>query len=244
MIHRVMQRRYAGAVLLPELALLILANDAEGQTQAKQGTFTNSCDYSLTLLSSGREIGKLPARGGQMALDISSFTPGATNVLIAYPNLDTNQGPDCDKWTDLGGTPGTKQREAWMWEGADATYAAYCNPNLSGQGICAAQLNCTGPAMVQDGTFGTHWEFTPNGGVGSDYVYLSTNAGSGPHSPPNLCPKGRANDCAGIAANIFYNVPIQWATNEKCTFSSKRTLITTQQCTAVDCPKAYHHPTD
>lgn len=39
-------------------------------------------------------------------------------------------------------------------------------------------------------TFGTHFEFTPKGTPTNDFVNLSTNYGSGPHSPPNLCPTG------------------------------------------------------
>src|SRR5271170_7686144 len=244
LVNRLIQRRRAGALLLTGLALTLLASSAEGQPKAKQVTLTNSCAYSLTLLSNGKNIGTLAAKGGQTTLNISSLIQNGANVFIAYPNLPANQPPDCDKWTALGGPPGTKQREAAMWEGANTTYAAYCNPSLSGRGICALQKNCTGPGMVQDGTFGTHWEFTPNGGASNDYVNLSTNAGSGPHSPPNLCPKGGPNDCVSAAANIFYNVPIKWATNEKCSFTSKKTPITGQQCTAVNCPQAYQHPTD
>ena len=78
-----------------------------------------------------------------------------------------------------------------MWDSPNDTYAAYCNPNLSGRGICALQQNCCGPGMVQDGTFGTTWEFTPNGGGGNDYPDLSTNYGTGPTTPPNLCPPVR-----------------------------------------------------
>src|SRR5271170_2143021 len=121
LVDRVIQRRRAGALLLTGLVLTILANDAEGQPKAKQVTLTNSCSYSLTLLSNGVKKGTLAAKGGRMTLDISSLIQNGANVFIAYPNLPANQAPDCDKWTDLGGVPGTKQREAWMWEGADAT---------------------------------------------------------------------------------------------------------------------------
>jgi hypothetical protein len=114
---------------------------------------------------------------------------------------------------------------------------------LSGRGICALQKNCSGPGMVQDGTFGTHWEFTPNGGGTNDYVNLSTNAGSGPHSPPNLCPKGGPDDCVTAAANIFYNVPIAWTTNQSCSFTSKKTQVKGLSCTSVGCSDAYQHPT-
>ncbi len=219
----------------------------EGVCQsAGKVTFTNSCSYGLTLLSNGQKIGTLPA-SGQMTKGIASFTSGGANVIIAYPNVPSGQCPKCDQWTDLGGAPGTVQREAWMWEGKNATYAAYCNPNLSGRGICATQNNCCGTSMVQDGTFGTHWEFTPNGGGSNDFVNLSTNAGSGPKSPPNLCPTGGPNDCVGKAANIYYNVPIAWSTNQSnCIFGKDAPpkIINGLNCTAVDCPSAYQHPTD
>jgi hypothetical protein len=137
----------------------------------------------------------------------------------------------------------TTQRETWMWMGADAKYAAYCNPNLSGRASCALQKNCCGTGMVQDGTFGTHWEFTPSGGGSNDFVNLSTNAGSGPHSPPKLCGPGvDPDDCVTKAANIFYNVPIAWTTNLDCNFTSQSKKVRDLQCVSVDCPDAYTHP--
>ena len=59
--------------------------------------------------------------------------------------------------------------------------------------------------MVQDGTFGTHFEFTPKGTLANDFVNLSTNYGSGPRSPPKLCdgPNVDPNDCMAKAAVIF-----------------------------------------
>jgi hypothetical protein len=132
-----------------------------------------------------------------------------------------------------------------MWMGTDATYAAYCNPSLSGRAICALQKNCCGAGMVQDGTFGTHWEFTPNGGGSNDFVNLSTNSGSGPRTPPKLCGPGvDPNDCVNKAANIFYNVPVAWTTNLDCNFTSQGKKVKGLRCVSVDCPDAYTHPTD
>ena len=88
-----------------------------------------------------------------------------------------------------------------MWEAPNETYAAYCNPNLSGRSLCAVQKNCCGPDMVQDGTFGTTWEFTPSGAADLDYADISTNYGFGPNTPPNLCPTGGPDDCVSAAAN-------------------------------------------
>ncbi len=241
--NRIFNRNRMSTFLVSGLALLLLSPKSFTQT-AGTVTFTNSCAYSLTLLSNGQKIGTLAAKNGKMNKPISSFINAGANVIMAYPNLGAGQFPDCDKWTDLGGAPGTTQREAWMWEGSNTKYAAYCNPNLSGPGICALQRNCSGPGMVQDGTFGTHWEFTPGGGGSNDYVNLSTNAGSGPHSPPNLCPKGGPDDCVVAAANIFYNVPIAWTTNQACSFTGKKTQVKGLRCTSVDCADAYQHPTD
>jgi hypothetical protein len=63
--------------------------------------------------------------------------------------------------------------------------------------------------MVQDGTFGTHFEFTPKGTLANDFVNLSTNYGSGPRSPPKLCdgPNVDPNDCVATLS-FFYNVRI------------------------------------
>jgi hypothetical protein len=213
---------------------------------AGQMIFVNSCAVGLTIHSSGPSIGTLAANGGTASIPISSFNQGAQNVILPYPNTSDAQCPAayCDGWTALGGTPGTVQREGFMWEAPNATYAAYCNPNLSGRGICAAQQNCCGSGMVQDGTFGTTFEFTPNGGGSLDYPDLSTNYGSGPMSPPNLCPTGGPDDCVTAAANIFFNVPIQWTTNLACSFTSANTQVMGLECLTVDCTDAYQHPTD
>jgi hypothetical protein len=215
-----------------------------GGQDAGQVKFANSCKYSLTVNSTGPQIGTL-APGAQKSIAISSFNQGGQNRIIVYPNLADNQCPNCDGWTDLGGPPGTKQREGWMWEGNDAKYAAYCNPSLSGRGICALQHNCCGKGMVQDGTFGTHFEFTPKGTPTNDFVNLSTNYGSGPHNPPKLCGNGvDPNDCVDRAAVIFYNVPIAWTTNLDCSFTNKSTKVKGGQCLGASCPDAYQHPTD
>jgi len=239
--YRVPGARIAIALLVVGLVVLSLSFTGAGQT-AGQVKFVNSCKYPLTFDSTGPRIGTL-SPGGDKSIPISSFNQGGQNRFIPYPNLPDNQCPDCDKWTDLGGPPGTTQREGWMWEGNDAKYAAYCNPSLSGRGICALQHNCCGTGMVQDGTFGTHFEFTPNAG-GNDFVNLSTNYGSAPHSPPNLCPKGGPDDCVDNAAVIFYNVPIEWTTNENCSFTKKGTQVKSGKCLAASCPDAYQHPTD
>ncbi len=239
--YRVPGARIAIALLVVGLVVLSLSFTCAGQT-AGQVKFVNSCKYPLTFDSTGPQIGTL-APGGNKSIPISAFNQGGQNRFIPYPNLPGNQCPNCDGWTDLGGPPGTTQREGWMWEGNDAKYAAYCNPSLSGRGICEAQGTCCGPKMTQDGTFGTHFEFTPNAG-GNDFVNLSTNYGSGPHSPPNLCPKGGPDDCVDKAAVIFYNVPIEWTTNQNCSFTTKGTQVKGGKCFAASCPDAYQHPTD
>ena len=224
-------------LVVPSVPLFCAGQDA-GQVK-----FVNSCKYSLTFNSTGPQIGTLAA-GGQKSIAIASFNQGGQNRIIVYPNLADNQCPNCDGWTDLGGPPGTTQRAGWMWEGNDAKYASYCNPSLSGRDICVQQHNCCGAGMVQDGTFGTHFEFTPKGTPSNDFVNLSTNYGSGPHSPPNLCPIGGPDDCVDKAAVIFYNVPIEWTTNLNCSFTKKGTQVKGGKCFAASCPDAYQHPTD
>jgi hypothetical protein len=235
-------REIASALLVVGVVVLSLSSICTGQ-DAGQVKFVNSCQYSLTFNSTGPQIGTL-APGGQKSIPISQFNKGGQNRIIAYPNLSDSQCPDCDGWTDLGGDPGTKQREGFMWEGKNVAYAAYCNPNLSGRKICALQHNCCGAGMVQDGTFGTHFEFTPQGTATNDFVNLSTNYGSGPTSPPNLCPKGGPDDCVSAAAVIFYNVPIEWKTNQTCSFKKAGIPVTGGKCFAASCPDAYQHPTD
>ncbi len=237
-------QRSAISLLVLGLAISSLASACLAQ-EAGQVKFVNSCKYSLTFNSTGPQIGTL-APGASKTIPISSFNQGGQNRFIPYPNLADNACPNCDGWTDLGGPPGSKQREGWMWEGNDAKYAAYCNPSLSGRGICAQQHNCCGKRMVQDGTYGTHFEFTPKGTPTNDFVNLSTNYGSGPHNPPKLCGTQGANpdDCVDKAAVIFYNVPVEWTTNQNCSFSTRGTQVKGGKCFAASCPDAYQHPTD
>jgi|HubBroStandDraft_6_1064221.scaffolds.fasta_scaffold212983_2 hypothetical protein len=210
-------------------------------------TFVNGCTHPITFVSTGspvgRMIGTLPVNGRKM-IPLSAFNQGGANAILVYPNLPTTQCPNCDQWTALGGVPGTKQREGWMWDAPNATFARYCNPNLSGRAICAAQQNCCGQSMVQDGTFGTLFELTPRAGA-NDYVDLSTNYGSGPHNPPKLCGPGvNPNDCVSKAANIFYNIPVAWSTNLDCSFTKRGIQVKGAKCLAASCPDAYQHPTD
>jgi len=242
-------RAYAGALLIAIVVALYSPGGVAGQAITPGHVILlNSCAVPLKVFSNGKLLASLNA-GAQQPVAMSSFPAGSANVVIPYPNLDPSltpaRCPDCDRWTDLGGPPGTAQRAAWMWMDGDATYAAYCNPNLSGRAICALQKNCCGAGMVQDGTFGTHWEFTPNGGGSNDFVNLSTNSGSGPHAPPKLCGAGvDPNDCVAKAANIFYNVPIAWTTNLDCNFTTQGRKVRGLSCTSVLCPDAYTHPTD
>ncbi len=210
-------------------------------------TFVNGCAYPLTFVSTGSPVGQmigtLPA-GRPRTIPLSAFKQGGANPIMVYPNLPAAQCPNCDQWTALGGVPGTKQREGWMWDAPNATFARSCNPNLSGRGICAAQQNCCGPSMVQDGTFGTLFELTPRAGA-NDYVDLSTNYGSGPHNPPRLCGPGvDPNDCVSKAANIFFNIPVEWKTNLDCSFTTRGIKVKGAKCLAASCPDAYQHPTD
>ena len=240
---RVASRKLAIPLLVIGVAVLSCPCMCAGQ-EAGQVKFVNSCPNSLTFNSTGPKIGTL-APGGERSIAISDFNQGGQNRIIAYPDLTDDQCPNCDEWTDLGGPPGTTQREGWMWEGKDAKYAAYCNPSLSGRSICTLQHNCCGTNMVQDGTFGTHFEFTSRGTPTNDFVNLSTNYGSGPHSPPKLCgPSVDPNDCVDKAAVIFYNVPIEWTTNLNCSFTTKGTQVKGGKCFGANCPDAYQHPTD
>jgi len=209
-------------------------------------TFKNSCAVPLSFHSSGPAVRKLEKGGDSVSIPIVQFNQNDQNVIIPYPDTGDAQCPAafCDGWTALGGAPGTVQREGSMWDSPNDVYAAYCNPNLSGRSICAQQMNCCGPGMVQDGTFGTLWEFTPAGSGGNDYPDLSTDYGTGPTTPPNLCPTGAPNNCVSAAANIFFNVPIQWTTNQPCSFTSANTQVTGLQCFTADCSDAYQYPID
>ena len=179
------------------------------------------------------------------------MTVGGSNVFFAYPMMDNEQHkcPDCCAWGEaLGPYYQHTQREGWMWMGENAKYAAYCNPSIARGVPCNAQAAC-GPEMTMDGTFGTHFEITPTSG--NDSANLSTNYGSGPYTPPHLCPYGDGNDCVSTDANIFFNIPIKWWTESlsgspDCTFRAgeHQTMQNEFACSDVACKDAYMHPTD
>jgi hypothetical protein len=243
--------RLGVAFAIPVLALSAWASTAQGQSSIKPGmvAFVNRCGEDLTFVSTGSRVagllGTLP-KGQVKWVSLNDFNQGGPNLIIPYQiNMSPQACPNCDGWTDLGGPPGNTQRAGWMWEGRNLNFARYCNPSLSGRGICAAQKNCCGPQMTRDGTFGTHVELTPKGGSSNDYINLSTNYGSGPHNPPKLCGPGvDPNDCVSKAANIFFNIPVAWSSNQHCSFTSKRIQVLGGKCLAVSCPDAYTHPTD
>jgi hypothetical protein len=238
----------AAKLVCAVLGLFLLAGPydlAAAQITAGKVTFENSCAYDLTLYSTGPSLGHLGPTD-TLAVDVAAFNQGGQNVVMPYPNQTAAQCPNCDDWTALGGAPGTVQREGWMWLGDNVPYATSCSPNLSGRGICALQKNCCGPGMVQDGTFGTHWEFTPKGTATNDFVNLSTNFGTGPHTPPALCGSPGANpaNCVAKAANIFFNVPVSWSSNQDCSFTTAGKQVTGGVCKTADCADAYQYPED
>ena len=242
--------RFGIAFAAMGLALSAWTSTANSQDVAPQFvTFVNKCAHDLTFVSAGSPVGGLLGtlpKGGNKRISLGAFNQGGANLIIAYQyNMPAASCPSCDQWTALGGPPGTKQREGWMWEGSNATFARYCNPSLSGRGICALQGTCCGPKMTRDGTFGTHVELTPKGGASNDYINLSTNYGSGPHNPPRLCGPGvNPDDCVTKAANIFFNIPVEWKTNLDCSFTSRRIQVKSGKCLTPNCPDAYTHPTD
>lgn len=252
MMSTVARLGFACAVMTFALSTWTSTADSQGAPGVTPGvvTFVNKCPQDLVFVTPGSQVGvllgTLPRGGGSKSIALGAFNQGGANVAMAYQfNMPGASCPPCDQWTALGGPPGTKQREGWMWEGSNAPFARYCNPNLSGRGICALQGTCCGPNMSRDGTFGTHIELTPRGVGSNDYINLSTNYGSGPHSPPKLCGPGvNPNDCVTKAANIFFNIPVDWATNLDCSFTSKGIKVKGGKCLTPNCPDAYTHPTD
>lgn len=99
--------------------------------------------------------------------------------------------------------------------------------------------------MNFDKTFGTTWELSPFSSMGNDFIDLSTNYGTGPTSPPQLCGPGvDPDDCVTASANIFYNVPIAIEMGGSvcsCGSLGSRSSIS---CTQVSCTDAFQHPTD
>lgn len=137
----------------------------------------------------------------------------------------------------------TVQRAGFMWEAPNLLFAAYCQPTNAAAKQCTSNSGtpCCGSNMNFDKTFGTTWEITPFDATGNDFINLSTNYGTGPHSPPTVC---TGVDCVTVSANIFFNVPIEIEMSGgacSCNSLGSRTSIA---CTSVSCTDAYRHPTD
>ena len=189
-------------------------------------------------------------------LDLAKdFNGNQANAILAAPVTTTDQcmAVDCSTWQDIlysppppNGATNTKQRTGSMYEGANLTFGTYCQPTNAAAAQCTDNSGtpCCGPNMNYDKSFGTQWEITPFGFGGNDTIDISTNYGSGPNTPPFLCPMGGPDDCVTASANIFYNVPISIEMSGG--FCSCGDLGSQQsiQCTEISCQDAFQHPTD
>lgn len=191
----------------PQTATLTLYNGCA--TPIKIMSPTNSTIDGM-VLGVGEPISWSTASGG-------GLNQNAHNTFMLAPVTTANQCTQiaCQNWSDIQ-APG--QRMGYMWGNNpphqnNLLYAAYCQPTNAAakQCNCTSTTPCCGTQMNYDKTFGTTFEITPNGGTNSnqDFVDLSTNFGSGPTSPPNLCPSSGGTNCVNANANIFFNVPIQ-----------------------------------
>ncbi|MBK5969972.1 hypothetical protein CCR91_14695 [Thiorhodovibrio winogradskyi] len=215
--------------------------------------FFNNCALELKLMSNQGMVNGvvLKKNGGTHSVDLSSLNQAGPNTIYVAPITSSAQCStiDCSNWTAI---QAAGQREGSMWEAPNLTYAAYCQATNAAVSQCiddkqnpSNNINtpCCGPNMNLDRTFGTLFEITPNAG-GQDYVDISTNYGSGPSSPPDLCGPGvDPNNCVSANANIFFNVPIDIAMGQECSCGSLG-LRKELTCTEVSCTDAYQYPMD
>ena len=243
-----------------ELSSLITGNPPPSQPATL--TIYNGCATSLKIMSpTGSTIDGIvlaPSESKSWATGSSGVLHQNTpNTFMVAPVTSDAQCSQiaCQNWSDI---QASGQRMGYMW-GNDPphqdnlTYAAYCQPTNAAAKQCTASSTtpCCGSSMVYDKTYGTTFEITPNGGnsLNQDFVDLSTNYGTGPESPPPLCPPGQPGDtCVSASANIFFNVPVKVQMTPpgnpvpSCAFPPGNT--NTLSCTAVSCSDAYQSPTD
>ncbi|UZR27519.1 glycoside hydrolase 64/thaumatin family protein [Methylococcus mesophilus] len=209
----------------------------------------NNCDKPLKIMSptSGGINGSVLDPYGSKFYSTGAggdLAQNAPNTFMAAPVTTDAQCAQikCENWADIQ-VPG--QRMGYMWDN-NPVYAAYCQPTNAAAKQCnsASSTPCCGSQMNYDKTFGTTFEITPNTPTKQDYFDLSTNYGSGPYSPPDLCKQGIDPDtCVNETANIFYNVPVRVEVSDSgaCAFPQGGTDLI---CTEASCPDAYKTPTD
>ncbi len=220
----------------------------------------NNCTLPVKLMSPTNSVinGVVLNHLEKESLDLKKkFHKGQANTILAAPVTSAAQctALNCSTWTDIlyapappNGATNTTQRTGSMYDGSNAAFGAYCQPTNAAANQCTTNSGtpCCGTNMNFDKSFGTLWEITPFGGTDgdTDTIDLSTNYGSGPNTPPDLCPTGGPDNCVIASANIFYNVPIEIEmSGEACSCGSlgSKESIT---CTDISCTDAFQYPTD
>lgn len=234
-----------------------LISDVPPVPRAGSITLYNRCDVPLKFMSPSNPAtlnGVVVRSKGHTNLRIDhDLNAGQNNTILVAPLTTALQCAEakCQDWTDIHYRPLSAnqiQRAGFMWGAPNLTQAAYCQATNAGAQQCSGNSQkspCCGPSMNYDSTFGTLWEITPASGS-QDFLNLSTNFGSSPHSPPMLCSASGADpdDCVAINANVFFNVPVKIEMKGgACSCGSLRTR-TEISCLEASCEDAYRHPTD
>lgn len=238
------------------------ANTAAGaalSTASAQSTvtFVNQCSKNVMVkyryhdTATGRDIlpavfGTLSPRGGSQQFQVTPDGPRAALNFVSYfvgaPGKSEAICPDCTQW-NIGNMPFSSS--TWWANGANAKYAAFCNPALAAQKLsyacCDARnpsynaalndcVNNLGNANVNDMGFGTHVEFTfSTPTFAQDSIDISTNYNTG---------------------NIFYNIPVSISSTQQCNHAAPGTTNNMVPvpfpwaCNGADCKTAYQTPTD
>ena len=199
---------------------------------------------------------------GKKVLDLKTdLNGGDANAFLAAPMTTASQcnAINCQNWNDISNDPlppaaNMKQRTGSMYEGDNLTFGAYCQPTNAAANQCTPGANtpCCGPKMTFDKTFGTQWEITPFGNTdgNQDSLDLTTNYGTGPNSPPSLCPPNEPDpnqnckDKVTASQNIFYNIPIAIEIGGGACACGDLGMRSAIECTDISCADAFQHPED
>lgn len=188
-------------------------DSAQGEGRALGGrrlSFVNACPHPLVVLGPG---GGHVAPGGTLVVAISSLPKRGvfwTPFFAGSAGLCPADG--CKGWGV------TIPARGYQWLGANARYAAVCNPFTK---ACCSTDRCDG---INTGGWGSRFEASFDSWGGKDFVDFSTNFDNTDHGP------------------VFFNIPMAMTATAGC--SNGLGAGTPWQCLAADCRTAYQSPTD
>lgn len=225
-------------IILSVLVSILIHSNAS----ARSLTLMNSCKYpvSINLNSQNKPVQTFTILSGNSALydlntDLSQNGSNAFHAVLAPPpGQGLCSSRNCNTWSkQLQKTPATGYGSNWQgkWE----KYANVCQATMAAAGQCPSsggQSTCCGSSIIQDGTFGSLFEITPNGYSSNDYIDISTNYSSA-SGPSPFTP-------------VFFSVPFMVSFSGSACISNNISIPTSSPlvCLHANCKSAYQYAID